>query len=93
MRPAMARGDGQQVEVVIAQHRRRGIAKFPHLAQDRERFRAAIDEVTHEPQAVGSRRERDEVQELAELGVAALNVADCVERHFCLSEGKFRRRA
>ena len=49
VRSTMPGGDGQQMEVVIAQYGGRGIAQLYHLAQDRERFRAAIHEVTDEP--------------------------------------------
>ena len=59
--------------------RDRGVAQRLHLAQHRERVRAAIDEVADEPQPVAARREADQLEKLAELGVTALDVADRVE--------------
>ena len=78
---AMAGRDGEQVEVVVAEHAHGGVAQRHHLAQHRERSGAAIDEVADEPQPVLARREADQVEELAELGVAALDVADGVMGH------------
>ncbi len=81
MRLAVTGGDRQQVEVVIAEHRDGGIAERHHFAQYRERSGPAVDEVADEPQPIAARRESDEVEQFAELGVAALDVADRVERH------------
>ena len=52
MRLAMAGGDGEQVEVVVAEHGDGGIAERHHLAQHGERSGAAVDEVADEPQPV-----------------------------------------
>ena len=52
-----------------------------HLAQHGERRRAAVDEVAGEPQPVALGREADDLQQLAELRVAALDVADGVVAH------------
>ena len=81
MRLAVAGGDRQQVEVVVAEHGDGGVAQRHHLAQHGERAGAAVDEIADEPQPVVARREADEVEQLAELRVAALDVADRVERH------------
>ena len=89
MRRAVARGDGQQVQVVVAEHDLRRVAQRLHLAQDRERTGAAVDEVADEPQPVARRREPDQVEQLHELLVAALQVADRVVRH--RAEGSFAR--
>ncbi len=81
MRFAMPGGDRQQMKIVIAEHRDGGIAQRHHFAQHGKRVGPAIDEIADEPQAVAARREADEVEQLAEFGVAALDIADCVERH------------
>jgi len=81
MRAAQARGDREQMEVVIAEHRSRGVAQRDHFAQHRERRRSAIDEVADEPQAVVARGERDEIEQPAKLGVTTLDVADRVVGH------------
>jgi len=81
VRAGMARGDGQKVQVVIAEHHLRGIAKRAHFAQHAERIGAAVDEIAGQPKAVGRLRESDQRQELAELRMTPLDVADCVERH------------
>ena len=77
----MAGGDGQQVQVVIAEHGDGGVAERVHLAQHGERIRAAIDEIADEPQPIARRREADQRQQLAELGMATLDVADRIKRH------------
>ena len=81
MRVAVPRCDGQQVEIVIAEHGHRGVAQRFNLAQHAERVRSAIDEVAGQPQPVGGRREADQRQQVAELGMTALDVADRVVRH------------
>ena len=78
MRRAVSGGDGQQVQVVVAEHRDRGIAERHHVAQHRERIGTAIDEIADEPQPIARRREADQRQQLAELGMATLDVADRV---------------
>ena len=72
-------------------------AERADLAQHREGIGPAVDEVAHQPQPVGGRREADQVEELAELGMAALQVADRVVRHAVspgreLRGGKFAAR-
>ena len=89
---AMPGGDRQQVQVVIAEHRHRGVAERHDLAQHAERVGSAIDEVADEPQPVLARRKADQLQQRAELGVAALDVADRVEAHGCASRGGLARR-
>ena len=77
----MAGRHGQQMQVVIAEHGDGGIAERDHLAQHGERIRTAIDEIADQPQPVARRREADQRQQIAELGMAALDVADRVKRH------------
>jgi len=88
MRPAKTRRNCQQVKIVIAEDRGRGIAERDHFAQHRERVGPAVHEIADEPQAVLARRERDEVEHRAELGVATLEVADRVEGHVEASRRK-----
>ena len=85
---AVARGHGQQVQVVVAEHDFRRVAERLHLAQDRERAGTAVDEVADQPQAVARRRESDEPEELDELLVTALQVADRIVRHALRNRGR-----
>ena len=78
---SMPRGSRQQVEVVVAENRHRRIAQCFHFAQDGERIGAAIDEVADEPQPIFAGGESDQLEQLAELGVTALDVADRVQAH------------
>jgi len=71
----------QQVEIVIAEHGSNRVTQCHHVTQHVERARTAIDKVADQPQAIGVRGESEQRQELAELRVAALDVADCVVRH------------
>ena len=81
MRLRVAGGDGQQMEIVVAEDGDRRIAQRLHFAQRGERIGSAIDDIADEPQPVLARREADQLEQLAELGVAALDVADRVEAH------------
>ena len=81
VRLAVAGGDREEMEVVVAEHRDRRISKCHHLAKDSEGAGAAVDEIADEPQTVLRRREPDEVEQLAELGVTTLDVADRVKGH------------
>ena len=56
-------GDRQQMQVVIAEHRHRGVAERHDLAQHAERVGSAIDEVADEPQPVLARRKADQLQQ------------------------------
>ena len=49
----------EQVQVVVAEHRDRALAEIAHEAQHLERFRPAVDQVAHEPQAVARAIEAD----------------------------------
>jgi len=81
VRVPVSRGYREQVEVMVAQHAGRSVAQRHHLAQHFQRARAAVDEITHQPQPVFTRGKTDQRKQLAELGVATLDVADGVERH------------
>jgi len=87
MRLAVAGGDRQQMKIMIAEHGHGRVAQRDHFAQHGQRIGPAIDQVADEPQAVGVGRETDEVEQLAEFGVAALDIADCVERHLNVGIG------
>src|SRR6187399_309407 len=73
--------DCEQMKIVVAEDGDRGIAKRLHLAQHGKRFGTAIDEIADQPQPVGARRETDQLEQLTELRVAALDVADRVMTH------------
>jgi hypothetical protein len=75
---------GQQVQIVIAQRNRGGIPQRADPAQHPQRIGTAIDEITYEPQPVTIRGVSQGPQQVAEFGVAALHIADCVQRHQAL---------
>ena len=81
MRLRVSGRDRQQVEVVVAENGDRGVAQRLHFTQHGERVRSAVHEVADDPQPILARREGDQFQQLTELGVAALDVADCVQTH------------
>ena len=83
MRPRVSRRHGQQMQIVVAENGDGRRAERFHFAQYRERIRAAVDEIADQPQAIGGLRKSDELEQVAELGVAALDVADRVEAHWC----------
>ncbi len=71
-------GDAQQMEIVIAEHRDRGVAQGLHVAQARERIGTAVHQVADEPEAVARGIECERVDEPREGLVAPLQVADRV---------------
>ena len=79
---AMAGSDGQQMQIVVPQHRDRGVAEFFHGSQHRQRIGAAVDEVANQPQAIAGWIEGDQLEQLPELGMAALNIADDIVAHW-----------
>ena len=79
--PAESVSHGEQVQVVIAQGHRGRPAQRTDAPEHRERGGTSIHQVADEPEAVPVRREAQSGDELAELGVATLHVADCVEGH------------
>ena len=78
---AIAVGKCDQVQIVIAQYRHGVPAKALHEAQRLQRPRSPVDQITDEPEAVAAFVEADYFQKRAKLGIAALNVADCVSSH------------
>ncbi len=84
MRFRMPGSDGEKMEIVVSEDGDCRIAERLHLAQHGERFGSAVDEVADEPEPVAAaRREADQLEQLAELRVAALDVADRVVAHWC----------
>ena len=81
MAAALAVEDGEQVEVVVAEH---GVdAAFVLHAEFEgfEGFGAAVDDVAGEPEGVAAVGEAGFVQQGLEFVEAALDVADCVVCH------------
>ena len=74
----MTRGDREQMEVVVAEHRDGASPSALHFAQHGKRCRSAIDEVADQPEPVLAGSNAISVEKLAELGVAALDIADRV---------------
>jgi hypothetical protein len=71
-----APGHREQVQVVVAQDRHGPIAQAAHETQGLERGRAAVDQVTDEPQRRSGRVALDLGQQAFQAGQAALQVAD-----------------
>ena len=82
---AVPSGDRQQMEIMVAEDRARGVAERRHFAENFQRFRAPIDQIPDEPQAIAVFGKPDQVEKLAKLGMTTLNVADRVERHGCVT--------
>ncbi len=82
-----AGGAGQQVEVVIAEHHHQPVAQARRPAQHLERPRAAVDQVSHQPQPVLARRKPDPSKQRAQRLEAPVDVADRIGRH----DGRVRR--
>ena len=75
------KGHGEQVQVVIAEHDDGVFAQRAGEAEDAERIRAAVHQVTHQPELVAVGGEIRASQERAQLLEAALHVADGQPRH------------
>jgi hypothetical protein len=75
-RAVVAGGEGQQVQVVVAEHHDGLLAEGLDVAQHRQRLRAAVDQIADQPERVGEWVEADAIQQRAELVVATLDVAD-----------------
>ena len=67
--------DGQQVQVVVAQHALGGIPEGRQALQHGERLRAAVHEVAQEVDAVARWGEVDGGEEVVQRVAAALEVA------------------
>ena len=73
--------DGQQRQVMVAQHHHALLAQRMDQAQGFQRLPATVDQVTAEPQFVRRGVELDFFQQTAGDVVTALQVADCPDAH------------
>ena len=73
--------DGEQRQIVVAEHHHALFAQRMHEAQCFERLPAAIHQVAAEPQAIAGRVEPDAFEQSLQRVVAALEVADGPGRH------------
>jgi hypothetical protein len=74
-------GDGQQMQVVVAQQAVRRTIKGHEPPQYTQRIGAAIDQVAQQIERIPAGRKRDFVQQPRQGFVAALQVADQVKCH------------
>lgn len=77
---------GQQVQVVVAQQASDGVTMAHAAAQHGGRVGSPVDEVAQQVDRVAARGKADGVQQAAQRGVAALDVADTVKCHGDLIE-------
>ena len=73
--------EGQQVQIVVAEHGQRAVAEGFHQPQGLQRIRAAIDEIAAKPEGIRGLIEIDFLEQPAKLRIAALNVAYRVNCH------------
>ncbi len=73
--------DGEQMQIVIAEHRDGVVAERAHVAQCFQGTRAAIHEIAREPELVAIRAEAELCHESAQLVMTTLDVADRPRRH------------
>ena len=76
-----AGGHREQMQIVIAEHAQGALAERFDEAQHLQRLRPAVDQVAGEPQAVARGIETQPFQQLLQGRVAALHIADGVNRH------------
>ena len=76
-----AAGARNEMQVVVAEHGVRPVAEIGNEPQHVERARAAIDEITDEPEQIAPRVEAAFTKQRPQLGVAALHVPDRVRGH------------
>src|SRR5437867_10400668 len=81
MRLPMPCRHDQQMQVMVAQHGERSVAQRLHRAQYRQRIGTAVDQIADQPQSVARAIEGDQIEQLSELGVTALDIADDVVAH------------
>ena len=86
MRLAVARGDDEQGEVVVAEHAHGSIPQAANEAQGFERLRPAVYQVTDEPEGVLIGIEPKRVEKAAQRVIAALHVADSVGGHVAMTQ-------
>ena len=77
-----ARGDGEQMPVVVAEHAGGRVAQAVQPAEHGERTRAPVDQVAEHVELVARRRKGDLGEQLLEGVGAALDVADQVIHGF-----------
>ena len=71
----------KEKQIMVSQDEPDGSAKIPDESEGGEGIRAAIDQVSNQPDLVAFRSERNPVEKLLERNKAALDVADCVGGH------------
>ena len=81
MRLAYAGGHHQQVQVMVAECDYRAIAEIAQEAQNGQCLRSAVDDIACGPQRIARRIERNTVQQLSQLVITTLDIADRVCRH------------
>ena len=69
------------MQIVIAKHAVRRVAEALHKTQHPQRLRPAIDKITGKPEVIALRIKRYFSQQRQQLVVAALHVANGVNRH------------
>ena len=74
-------GHCKQKQIVVSQDEPDRCAKILDESEGGEGFRAAVDQVSNQPELVGFRSERNPLQKMLEGNKAALDVADCVGGH------------
>ena len=81
-----ARGDGEQMQIVVAEYHDGRRSQRLDEAQRIERPRSAIDEVADEPRTIAGGVEGKTIEQELELCAAALNVTNCVDCHDKVSD-------
>ena len=76
----LSASDREQMQVMVAEDDRCGIAQSANASQRLQRFRPAVDKIADEPESIAIDREFQHLQERAEFRVTALNIADYIER-------------
>jgi len=74
-------GHGEQVDIVITKHRDRMTSSGSNEHKDIGRSGSAIDQIAHEPEAVGTWPYSNSLNEGLKTARTALNIADCVGGH------------
>src|SRR3569833_2291959 len=73
---------GQKMQIVVAQHYNSVGAECAHESQHLERSRAAVDQVAAKVDPVAVRGEAELAEELLQLVVTPLNIADRIACHW-----------
>ena len=81
VRTAVAFGQRQQVQIVIAEHADGRAAQTFDEAQHRQRIRPAVDQVADQPQPVGCRVELHFIEQTQKGGLASLRIANGIGGH------------